>query len=509
MAQRHSRPDDAAAVGESSASVMPSVAIRKVAWGTAILTLFGLTPSLFLHATGDIRNPDPFYYAQAARQVLAGQRLYTEVWPDKPPVLVWAYALPQLFVPRSYRGIAFFCGCCVAATAAMYVWAFRRAPAAAAACALFLALFPLSYWDWACPSSEIVANLFVAPVLIAALEIYRRGQSSLALCLTIGVCGCLAFHVRQNMVLSLFVPIFAIGQTPRPCAEKLRALATIAASGLACWAVILAAVFATGDVPMYFWTVFVYPRLYANLGAYQGNADWRWMLSSGPLPWIVAIFGILAATSRRQTAFAFVVLAVGWGAAMLPGRNYSHYWANTFPFVALVVGLGVERLAKKTSWKAWLLSAGLAVVLVQAMFSYFGNERFGSRDLENYESIAAVADEIAPPGGTLMVVGAMPCEAIQFASRLRPANTFQWMFHLLEPNHRILPTPLEEIEREYLDSPPDVLVSGGAQGGRFHVGMAPEEIPADVRLVQALLVRYNYRPVARLGDFEILRRFEK
>src|SRR6185312_9040379 len=125
------------------------------------------------------------------------------------------------------------------------------------------------------------------------------------------------------------------------------------------------------------------------------------------------------------------------------------------------------------------------------------------RALEAYENVAAAADNVAPPDGTLMVLGAMPCEAIQFASRLCPANTHQWMFHLLEPNHRILPTPLAEIRRQYLESPPDVLVLGGNQEALFDAEVEPGDIREDVLLGQALLRAHHYRPVAQWGDFEI------
>jgi hypothetical protein len=478
--------------------------MRALAWRVALLALLVLTSCLFLYASGDIRNPDPFYYAQAARQVLEGQRLYTEVWPDKPPVLIWAYALPQLVAPRSYRAVAVFGGCCVAMTALIYAWAFRHHPMAAATSALFLAILPLSHWDWAWPSSEMVANVFVGALLLLALTINRDGQFTTGQCVTIGVCTCLAFHVRQNMVLSAIVPLFAIWQTPLIVAAKVRAVLVILASVLVTWGLILALVFATGDVPMYFWTVFEYPRLYANLdGAFQGQAGMSWILTNSPLVWIVVTFGALAVFDRPRRAFVLVTLVVGCVAALAPGRYFAHYWANTFPFAALVVGLGTEWLARTSAWKSRALAAGLVLVLLRGMFEYFASEDFENRTLAAYENVAAAADQIGPQDGTLMVMGTMPCEAIQFASRLRPANTYQWMFQLLAPNHRILPTPLEEIRRQYLTAPPDVLVIGGGQQALLAAKIAPGEMREDVLLGQALLREHHYRPAAKLGDFEI------
>ncbi len=506
MSRRRSRSSGLVAKVET-VSHRPASDTVRYALVAALLALLVLTPGLYLYASGDIRNPDPFYYAQAARQTLAGKRLYAGVWPDKPPVLIWAYAVPQLVAPRSYRAVAFFGGCCVAATAGMYAWAFRRSPAAAAASALFLALFPLSYWDWAWPSSEMIANIFVGAILLVALAISRSGKSSTRQCVAMGILGCLAFHVRQNMVFSLLVPMFAIWHSPQTSIDKVRSLAAIGNGGLATWGIILAMIFATGDVPMYFWTVFEYPRLYAGLGPLHDNAGLSWLLGSGPLPWIVLVFAVLAASERRQRAFALAALAVGWGATVLPARNFAHYWASTFPYAALVIGLGTQRLAHMSTWKGWAVSAGLALVVVRGMCDYLA--KFEPRALAAYENVAAVTDALAPQDGTLLVLGKMPCEAIQFASRLRPANVYEWMFQLIEPNHRILPTSLEEIRRQYLAAPPDVLVIEGGQHVCCDADFTPGDTREDVRLVQAILRRYSYQPAARLGDFEISLRVAK
>jgi hypothetical protein len=211
----------------------------------------------------------------------------------------------------------------------------------------------------------------------------------------------------------------------------------------------------------------------------------------------------LAAIDRRQRVLVLVALVVGYIAAMAPGRCFAHYWANTFPFVGLVVGLGTEWLARTSAWKSRALATGLVLVLLRGMLEYFASDEFENRTLAAYENVAAAADKIAPQDATLMVMGTMPCEAIQFASRLRPANTYQWMFQFLAPNHRILPTPLEEIRGQYLAAPPDVLVIGGGQQTLLEAKIEPGEMREDVLLGQALLRAHHYRPVAQVGDFEI------
>jgi hypothetical protein len=258
---------------------------------------------------------------------------------------------------------------------------------------------------------------------------------------------------------------------------------------------------------MYFWTVFEYPRLYAGLGPLHDNAGLEWMLASGALPWIIVIFAALAAAARRQAAFVVMMLVVGWVAAMLPARNFAHYWANTFPYAALLIGLGTEQLSRVSTWKAWALAAGLALVVLRGTCDYFAE--FEPRALAAYENLAAATDALAPQDGTLLVLGKMPCEAIQFASRLRPANVYEWMFQFIKPNHDILPTPFDEITQQYLAAPPDVLVIEGGQHVCCDPSCSPGEERDDVRLVQQLLRRHSYEPAARLGDFEISLRVDK
>ena len=155
--------------------------------------------------------------------------------------------------------MAFFGGCCVAVTAGMYAWAFRRTASAALACALFLAMFPLSYWDWAWPSSEMIANVFVgAPIARGSCHLAQR-QERLAAVRRGRYLWLPRVYVAEHVVQRARADVrhLAVG---RSNSDKVHSLASIGTSGLTAWSAILVIIFATGDLPMYFWTVFEYPH---------------------------------------------------------------------------------------------------------------------------------------------------------------------------------------------------------------------------------------------------------
>jgi hypothetical protein len=94
-------------------------------------------------------------------------------------------------------------------------------------------------------------------------------------------------------------------------------------------------------------------------------------------------------------------------------------------------------------------------------------------------------------------------EAVQFASRLRPANMFEWTFQMREPYVRILPQPFDEIIAQYLANPPDVIVSVRDSVAQANAQPEPPGLPGDVRLLRALTKQHKYRIVDEQGAFVI------
>ena len=325
---------------------------------------------------------------------------------------------------------------------------------------MFLSLFPMTYWDYVWPSTELFSNVFTVVNLFLGMIIYQSRRYTLWQCLVIGIVSCLAFHARQNAFFSVLIPVIAMWRSgPTAYARLALGLACVALGGGLCWSVILAIIFRIGDLPMYFWTVFVYPTSYAATGNVADFVQLWSHLWTSPLPMFIAVFGGLALYRRDDRWMVASLIAVGLFAASFPRRPHAHYWVCSFPYVALLIGIGIQRMSELSSRLGWTLAAAVAAVLLPApVLQVYITRTFYNRH-DDFVALAEEVDRLAPENGTLFTCGTGQFEAIQFASRLMPANTFQWTLQMNEPYVRLLPRSLEEIFADYVAHPPDMIVA--------------------------------------------------
>lgn len=453
------------------------------------------SPFLYMWDNHSALNPDPFLYSMFARQTLAGHRMYSEVWIDKPPMTVLAYAIPQVFVPRSYAAISFFGGIWIALVAGVFVWTFRRIPAAAMCCCLFLVLFPLSYWDYAWFSSEHISNLFVSGCLVLGYLFVRDRRFTAGQCLTVGMLTCAAFHVRQNTVLAGIVPVAGILLAQGPFRSRIRAMGMVAIGGLTMWALIMALVAWLGDLPQYFYMVFRYPSVYASIGKSGDVVALLEIVRQGILPYIVGIALLLA---FRAPFRWLIVIAVCTALAccLMPIRPFAHYWVSCFPYVALLIGLAVTQAARMAAVLKWACVAGLFLILIGgAVNAMHKASQPHMGDL--LERTAHELDRQAPPDATLLVWGPFPSEGIQFASRLPPAHTVFTLFVLEPPICDIMPWRLAQLFEQYLANPPGVIL--------VHYSYLADPPPPDLanahELFTQLTRRYVYRQTSTINNY--------
>jgi len=438
-----------------------------------------------------LTNCDPFVYASLAKDVLGGKKLYLEAWQDKPPLTILFYALPQLVVPHSYVAIGFFTGICIAIQGLLVVSAFRKSLAAMVGSLLFVTLFPMTNWDYSWPSTEHFANLFVVINVLIAYRIVRDRTFTLLDCILVGVCACAAFHIRQNIVLSGALPGLAILLAPRTMGEKVAGVISCAAGALAMWGLVLGLVYAYGDMRGYFYTVFVYPRAYASAGNWNNVVELARMLWETPLPFIMALFGLISANSRYKWLIT-VAAVIGILSCVLPMRAYTHYWSNSLPYVALMIGIALQRTERVDRRLAWIYTLSIAVAVLP-MTSMRLLSNLYQPQTQPMVRVAEMVDLVAPDNATLMVCGPWNCELIQFSSKLPSANRYSWVNQFQPPWINILPDSLDTIFGEYLASPPTVLVVD--QG--YLTAALSEEGPPDgyehLRLVRLLWTQHKYR----------------
>ena len=456
-------------------------------------------PWLYRYTARQIYNPDPFLYAQAAKEVLSGKRLYLEAWQDKPPLGILAYAVPQLFAPRSYAGICFFFGCCLVAQCLLFWRMFRSHRGAVLSGMLFIALFPITLGDFTWPSTEHFSNIVALGILLVGYTMFREQRFMPSLCATVGALVCLAFNVRQNTVVACLVPFMAILSGRQTLREKLVGLGVAGTAGLIMWGLILILVVAIGDWKGYLYTVFQYPRAYARLGnAHSALELARFLFSMTSLPMILALFlGIALGTRFRW--FALSVMAAGVLGCLMPLRPFGHYWVSLFPYVALLIGVALAEGEHVPVQFGWACAGMFAVLVFPRAARQLVECRNDAQQLA-YREVAGAVDRIAPAGATLMVVGPLGSESIQFASRLPAANTFSTAFQLNPPPCTILPRPIEQIFDEYLQQPPTMIVIHRDQLAAT-TNSPPPTNPQ--RLIKLLAVRYNYDPVATNREYII------
>jgi len=279
--------------------------------------------------------------------------------------------------------------------------------------------------------------------------------------------------------------------TDEPIGQRVIGLVAMAVGGLLAWLPILAFVAATGDLDMYFWTVFVYPKSFARVGSLSATIQLVMTVWTISLPLLVAAFTCFALTPRNRW-FVALNLAVGIGICMITRREYAHYWSNSLPFVAVIIGLGMQRLLELDRGVARRVAFGLAAALVvPACFRAY--IAIVNPTHQVMAKLAAAVDAQSPEDATLLVCGPGPSEAIQFASRLKAASMYEWMFMLRPPYPDILPKKYDQIVEEYLAAPPGVIVVHQRDFQAATSDAESTQISEDRRLVRALLERNDYQ----------------
>jgi hypothetical protein len=453
-------------------------------------------------------NCDGFLYGQVAREMLAGKRLYSQTWQDKPPLAFIPYLLPRLVGFDSYLDLGFTLGICLAIEGAIFFIYFRRELPAALAALFFLTLFPLSDPDFSWPSTEHFSSPFVALMLLMGLSIFQSKSFRAWQAAALGFLAIICLHIRQTSLFAAVLPLLAMLYSAEPPKRKVRALAILACCAAICWGAILIWIARAGDLHGYFYTVFVYPRFYARMGSITSPIHLLAALFLTHLP-LIFFFSVAIAILGKYRRPVLLSLPVGMVMISLPlrGSGFAHYWVSLFPFIAIYIALAVQSPLIPLPAVRWtatlaLLFAGFGTDLYQV---YLIGKKNGYADLL---AVDAEVQKAAPKNSTLFVCGSAETCGLVFNSRLPAADAYCFAFQLLAPQGNFLPKPLDEIFNDYLSHPPDaILVSDEYFGDMNDVSdTAP---PNPVRLVRLLVHRYDYRTSPIGANFHLLVRGNK
>jgi hypothetical protein len=460
-----------------------------------------VAPSIYRYLARVEVDTDALTYAQAGKEILAGRRLYSEIYMDKGPLTVIAFAIPQLFSPRNSQAIGESLSFVLMGLALIFAWAYRFNPSAMAAAGSFIILFPMTSRNFFWFSSEHISNLFVAGNLVIAYKIARRQSFSFIDCFLVGFISCLALNVRQTALLSGIVPAVLWIKYAGTWNRILKAIACGFLGGILAFLIILLVVAHIGDIHEYLYMIFTHPSSYAGDGSW--HRAWRLFADNAfkPLTMFVVIFLGYAIFSRYKAVVISAVIA-GVLTCAIPRHDFSHYLAGLFPYMALSIGIGFDRNSTFDQIFAWACVAFTVCVCVPLAKENIKTARLSSSAIDMAD-IAPAIDRVAPPSASLFVWGPMGSEAIMFASRLPAANKFWilWMFNHYASGSR--PVSVSEITSEYLANPPTVMAMDQNYRKADESPSSADDFRVGWELGKALLSKYKYVVKESKNGFDI------
>ena len=327
-----------------------------VAIGTATLAVLVRLPFLGAPLTADEGG-----YAEAARLWARGDTLYRDIWVDRPQglELVFRAVVAVGSSPEVIRGAAALVGAlCVVATLLLALRLVGRTAAFAAALLIatagaspFIEAFTLA--------GELVASLLVILALLAFTS-YMRSHS-IAWLTVAGLVGGCAVMVKQSAFDALLAMLAYVVWTERR--RALRPAAVIVAGGAA--PVLVGALAAVSFHPWWFAVV-----------SYRGSGDslvtgsvaHRLDLFVDSLPAVLEGIGLLALLAVVGWRGSPLLARLWLGAAalgVLGGGNFHfHYYLQLVPPLAILAGVGVEKLVERRAWKTALAFGAVAVATV-------------------------------------------------------------------------------------------------------------------------------------------------
>jgi hypothetical protein len=407
-----------------------------------LLVAAGVLIAVRLHAFDLPLETDECNYAYIGARLLAGDRLYVDVWDHQPPGIFALFAVViALFgdAPEVFRWTA------VAASLGTMGLIFAIVRRAAGHLAAYLAagVFALCSADPGMAGEGCNREIFMNPFALAALWLLLRrpgpGQrDALIAGLLLGIGSTIKTVMAAQWLLMLGWLVVRTWLASKP-GRRLRPLARIAvafgAGPALVWTVTLSYFGATGRFDEIYEAVFAFNLGYSDVSAsyWQRFADFflapihRYVFSGTWPLWIAA--GLSAAALpliRRGRGFAveaaLLCYLVGtYWAVCLPGQFWPHYYYLMLPPLVIVLTVALGHLAalrpesgfaRPGRWLAWCCAAVAALsLLVQQAEDYLlvapaqiTDERYDSRDLwgrAQGQNVALVTE----PDDTVLVYG--------------------------------------------------------------------------------------------------------
>ncbi len=457
---------------------MRSVGGRHVALfvglGAAALAVLFRLPFLSAPLTADEGG-----YAEAARLWGRGDTLYRDIWVDRPQglELVFRAVVAAGSSPDVIRGAAALVGAlCVVATLLVALRLVGRTAAFAAALLMatagaspFLESFTLA--------GELVASLFAILALLA-FTFYLRSRA-LAWLVSAGVLGGCALMVKQSAFDALVAMVGYLVWT-----ERRRALRPVVLVVVAAAAPVLAGALAAVSLHRWWFAVVGYRGSGDSL--VTGSFVHRLDLLANSLPAAAKGLGLLALLAVIGWRGSPLLVRLWFGAAVLGvlggGNFHFHYYLQLVPPLAIVAGVGVEKLVARRAWRTGLVLGAVAVATVVVTVPlWFDSSTAQAKaiwpddpHLRHDAAVVRYLDAHSRPGQKVLVLWA--AADVYYLADRAPVIPYMW-----RRNIQAIPGVLDRLRRELAARTPALVAAV----------QSPESLDKSGRTAAILASRYR------------------
>lgn len=353
---------------------------KKIFWLVALLLITNIALMHF-HTIHEPFDNDIAGYAYSAQQVINGKNLYADIWEQKPPAIIYTFALFQSLFGYNDTSI-YILNVFFSSLVLIFIGLSARelmgdVPALLTMLLYVLVLKNPHIWGGQ-PNTELMINAFklmgVYLFLRAFDELGNRRWIYPALAgLSIGAASAFKMVVVFSF-LTMLVALFLYKDERHENRRISKALVFSAAAG-SVWAFIFLFFFFNGIFSAFWHDVFVFNRAYSpdiwhglkmffsnTAITFPNNFNWEYMMVISAM----AFLGTLIEKENLKKKLLIVSLFI---AACLevaaPGVFLIHYYQLLIPFIILMSVWTVMEYVHRTSLKqAVIVSSVLAVIVV-------------------------------------------------------------------------------------------------------------------------------------------------
>jgi hypothetical protein len=416
-------------------------------------------------------------YQYASRLFLQGTEPYAHSFMQKPPMVIYSYALAEVLSPNHFWFPRVLAALSVMFATGLLGMVARLEFGPGVALPAMWLMTPMVLFPGL---EEFTANtemFMLAPFLgaVAAFAIGHRSKRSRPFWFLAGLLGAVAFWYKYTVLppLILIFAVWTIESWRAGCEVKLLARCwLLMVAGASISSLLVLAPFLVRDGGRSLWECTVaFNRYYATSAGF-GLGGLRFRLSEfGTDWWILFALPLVAWFKPSRALWLWTTVFLGsWFTTA--GSPSGHYYLVVMPFWALLSGAGIRQLADllsaRLSWlEVWVGGAVTALVVVLICIpdfsslnrdtAQFARAMFHSLDTPFVESpqVAKRVAELTSPNDRVFVAGSEP-QILCYAKRWSPTR-FVIMYPLMIPSplaSRFQQQAIQDLDQQ----PPEVIV---------------------------------------------------